>query len=106
MIKFFRHIRRSLLEQNKMGKYFKYVIGEILLVVIGILIALQISNWNENRENLKKANKYLTEVKHNIETDIRRIDELNVDNTNKNKSLIKAQGLSISKAIEHETTSK
>jgi len=46
MIKFFRHIRKSLIEQNKMGKYFKYAIGEIILVVIGILIALQINNWN------------------------------------------------------------
>ena len=49
MIKFFRHIRRSLINQNKMGKYFKYAIGEILLVVIGILIALQINNWNESQ---------------------------------------------------------
>lgn len=51
MIKFFRHIRKSLLEQNKMGKYFKYAVGEILLVVIGILIALQINNWNQERLN-------------------------------------------------------
>ena len=51
MIKFFRHIRRSLINQNKMGKYFKYAIGEIILVVIGILIALQINNWNQNRLN-------------------------------------------------------
>ena len=49
MIKFFRHIRKSLIEKNQMGKYFKYAIGEILLVVIGILIALQINNWNEKR---------------------------------------------------------
>jgi len=50
MIKFFRHIRKSLLEQNQMGKYLKYAIGEILLVVIGILIALQINNWNETKK--------------------------------------------------------
>lgn len=50
MIKFFRHIRKSLLMENKTGKYFKYAIGEIVLVVIGILIALQINNWNENKK--------------------------------------------------------
>ena len=44
MIKFFRHIRKSLIEQNKMGKYFKYAIGEIILVVIGILIATTITS--------------------------------------------------------------
>jgi len=49
MIKFFRHIRKSLLMENKTGKYFKYAIGEIVLVVIGILIALQINNWNQQR---------------------------------------------------------
>ena len=50
MIKFFRKIRYNLMEQNKTGNYFKYAIGEIVLVVIGILIALQINNWNENRK--------------------------------------------------------
>jgi len=51
MIKFFRKIRYDLIENHKTGKYFKYAIGEIVLVVIGILIALQINNWNENRKN-------------------------------------------------------
>ena len=51
MIKFFRKIRFSLLSENKTSKYFKYAFGEIILVVIGILIALQINNWNENRKN-------------------------------------------------------
>ncbi len=54
MIKFFRHIRKSLLSENKFSKYLLYAIGEIILVVIGILIALQVNNKNE----LKKAKKH------------------------------------------------
>ena len=49
MIKFFRKIRQQLLTENKFSKYLLYAIGEIILVVIGILIALQINNWNQNR---------------------------------------------------------
>jgi len=60
MIKFFRHIRQNLIMENppkensragKTGKYLKYAIGEIVLVMIGILLALQINNWNEHRKN-------------------------------------------------------
>ncbi len=51
MIKFFRKIRQQLLIRSKTGKYLKYAVGEIVLVVIGILIALQINNWNEKRLN-------------------------------------------------------
>ena len=50
MIKFFRKIRYDLMEKNKTVKYFKYAFGEIILVVFGILIALQINNWNETRK--------------------------------------------------------
>ena len=50
MIKFFRNIRRRLITENKAGRYLKYAIGEIVLVVLGILIALQINTWNENRK--------------------------------------------------------
>ena len=53
MIKFFRTIRLNLLNQNQMGKYVKYAIGEILLVVVGILIALGINNWNESQKSEK-----------------------------------------------------
>ena len=49
MIKFFRHIRQTLIMENKTSKYLKYAIGEIVLVVIGILIALSINNWNQQR---------------------------------------------------------
>jgi len=62
MIKFFRHIRKSLLMENKTGKYFKYAIGEIILVMIGILLALQVNNWNENRRNNIKEQSLLSAI--------------------------------------------
>ena len=49
MLRIFRNIRQKLAAENNIAKYLRYAIGEIFLVVIGILIALQINNWNENR---------------------------------------------------------
>ena len=63
MIKFFRHIRYNLMETGKTGKYFKYAIGEILLVVIGILIALQINNWNQQRILEKQSQQVLLNLR-------------------------------------------
>ena len=81
MIKFFRKIRQNLLAEGKTGKYLKYAVGEIILVVIGILIALQINNWNETRkENNLKQNYYhqiledLKVDKSDAESMISRID--------------------------------
>jgi len=62
MIKFFRKIRQNLLSEGKTGKYFKYAIGEIVLVVIGILIALQINNWNENRKEKNRLQTYYKQI--------------------------------------------
>ncbi len=70
MIKFFRKIRQNLIMENKTSKYFKYAIGEIILVVIGILIALQINNWNENRKDEIKEHAYLSNLKKDISKDI------------------------------------
>tara|TARA_R110002072_G_scaffold1380_2_gene11561 strand:- start:6890 stop:7639 length:750 start_codon:yes stop_codon:yes gene_type:complete len=67
MIKFFRKIRQNLIMENKTGKYFKYAIGEIILVVIGILIALQINNWNENRKLQLKSYDYLQRLKVDLD---------------------------------------
>ena len=67
MIKFFRKIRQNLLMENKTGKYFKYAIGEIVLVVIGILIALSINNWNEEKKSIKKGREILTDLRENVE---------------------------------------
>jgi hypothetical protein len=62
MIKFFRKIRQNLLSESKFSKYLVYAIGEILLVVIGILIALQINNWNTNKNNRIFELKMLNEI--------------------------------------------
>ena len=66
MIKFFRKIRYNLMEQNKTTKYFKYAIGEIALVMIGILLAIQANNWNVDRiariELNQSLNKLLIEL--------------------------------------------
>jgi len=70
MIKFFRKIRQNLLIENKTGKYFKYAIGEIILVVIGILIALSINNWNQNRINTGKQEDYFLGLKNDLENQI------------------------------------
>ncbi len=66
MIKFFRKIRQNLLSEGKTGKYLKYAIGEIILVVIGILIALQINNWNEDRKLQKEEIRIL----NNLQVDL------------------------------------
>tara|TARA_R110002033_G_C3806243_1_gene231685 strand:- start:74 stop:793 length:720 start_codon:yes stop_codon:yes gene_type:complete len=69
MIKFFRKIRQNLLSEGKTGKYLKYAIGEIVLVVIGILIALQINNWNENQKAKSYERKMLLEVIEDLKSD-------------------------------------
>ena len=66
MIKFFRRIRQRLLSESKFSKYLLYAIGEIVLVVIGILIALSINNWNENRKKALQESYYLASLRGNI----------------------------------------
>jgi hypothetical protein len=65
--------------ENKTGKYLKYAIGEIILVVIGILIALQINNWNEDYKNTKKERGYLINLQQDLRADSLRLSELKND---------------------------
>ena len=74
MIKFFRKIRQSLITENKPGKYLKYALGEIILVVIGILIALQINNWNEQRKIENKGKEYIHEIYKELKIELSNID--------------------------------
>jgi hypothetical protein len=69
MIKLFRNIRKKLLKEGKTTKYFKYAIGEIVLVVIGILIALQINNWNETRKEKIAEENFFENVLIDLEKD-------------------------------------
>lgn len=74
MIRFFRSIRQNLLSEGKTGKYLKYAIGEIVLVVLGILIALQINNWSENRKLQQQKSELLASLKADAHTTEKRLD--------------------------------
>ena len=90
MIKFFRNIRKSLIMENtvptkasaskvktaRTTRYLTYAIGEIVLVVIGILIALSINNWNENKKSIDQANSHLATIKLNLKDDIKQAEAL------------------------------
>jgi len=69
MIKFFKQMRYKLMESGQSSKYLKYAMGEIALVVIGILLALQINNWNEERKNKTLERQILTELLQDISKD-------------------------------------
>ena len=74
MIKFFRRIRQRLLSEGRLGKYLLYAFGEIVLVVIGILIALQVNNNNIDRLDRENEVKYLGNIKIDLEKDIVNLD--------------------------------
>jgi len=94
MIKFFRKIRFDLMEKNRTGKYLKYAIGEIVLVVIGILIALSINNWNEIRKQRLEEVQILKNIQLGYQNVIAECEENNefrkqiLDATKKLYSLI------------------
>lgn len=62
MLHFFSKIRLRLASENKLGQYIRYAIGEMALIAIGILIALQVNNWNEHNKELKREQKYLVQL--------------------------------------------
>ena len=89
MIKFFRNIRKKLAAENKAQAYLRYAIGEIVLVVIGILIALQINNWNEERKNRISEADYYFKLLEDVDQDALEIqnqidiNQVRIDNSNK-----------------------
>ena len=83
MIKFFRKIRQNMVKDNRVSKYVLYAIGEIILVVIGILIALQINNNNEANKTRAKELHYLKNIKNDLLLNITNMD--NFINTRNNQ---------------------
>ncbi|MGB5357167.1 MAG: DUF6090 family protein [Eudoraea sp.] len=90
MIKFFRQIRQRLLIENptngRAGRYLLYAVGEIVLVVIGILIALQINNWNEERKIRKIERRMLEELVENLEYNTEILEQWVISNRRHNRS--------------------
>lgn len=74
MIRFFTNMRKQMLLQNKVSRYFKYAIGEIILVMIGILLALQVNTWNNNRELKKEEQKVLKSLLKEFRENLIRFD--------------------------------
>jgi hypothetical protein len=75
MLRFFRNIRQKLAAENNVAKYLRYAVGEILLVVIGILIALQVNNWNEQRKQRATELHYLSNLKNDLNLNIAEIEK-------------------------------
>jgi hypothetical protein len=86
MIKFFRKIRQKLLSENRFSKYLIYAVGEIVLVMIGILLALQVNNWNEHQKEQKILNASLSSLKLNLREDIKNLN----DQIQYNQTILKA----------------
>jgi hypothetical protein len=76
MIKFFRNIRKNLLSKGKTANYLKYAIGEIVLVMIGILLALQVNNWNEVRKDNIRKNLLLKSLKVEFSLNLNQLDSV------------------------------
>ena len=83
MLTVLRRLRRSLVNSSRFSKYLLYALGEVLLVVIGILIALQANQWNENRINRQKEKIYLKEILASLNSDLQSINFVMEHNLNK-----------------------
>jgi len=105
MIPFFRKIRKTLADDNKPIKYLRYAIGEIVLVVIGILIARQINNWHKSNEKNELKSVYLERLINDIKQDTTNIAFVRSE-IELNQNVIKALVTNINKDYDLEKTDK
>jgi len=103
MIKFFRKIRYNLMEQNKTGKYLKYAIGEIVLVMIGILLALQVNNWNEQRKLNNEEQHLLEDLLSEFNVNLENLKINMLINQNNQKAVIDLLDMIQKKEIKENT---
>ena len=87
MLSFLRQVRRTFIENGNIQKYLLYAIGEIVLVVVGILIALQINNWNEKRKEKQKIDLQVSSLCEDLRRDSLHLNEVTNDYAQKIKSL-------------------
>ena len=97
MIKFFRKIRQKLLTENKFNKYLLYAIGEIALVVIGILTAISINNANDERKERIELNNYLLKISNDVNRDIEQLEYLKIRHDTVRAIAVQAYNLLIKK---------
>ncbi len=90
MIPYYRKIRKKLAENNRPMKYLRYAIGEIVLVVVGILIAIQINNWNQERIQKEELDGLLQSIANGVKSDVR---TLNLLATARENIVIKADSI-------------
>lgn len=108
MIKFFRRIRQKLLNDGRAGKYLLYALGEIILVVIGILIALQINTWNQERINEKIENEIIANLEDDFKINLKDIESYLTEfqvQANANKKLMSLIGSSREELALHNLDS-
>lgn len=74
MLTFFRRIRNGLLGEGAATRYLLYALGEILLVMIGILLALQVNNWNEERKEMKQGQEYVLEIYDDLQNEVQKLE--------------------------------
>jgi hypothetical protein len=103
MLKFFRRIRQNLLLQDKTSRYFKYAIGEIVLVMIGILLALQVNTWNEQRKLNNEEQHLLEDLLSEFHLNLENLKDNMFINKNNQKAVVGLLDLIQQKKIKGDT---
>ena len=104
MIKFFRKIRQRLVTENKFTQYLIYAVGEIVLVVIGILIAMSINNWNQNKIESNTTNNYLRKIESNIQQDLKMSQNLLEFRINNSAQCLEASQMLVNRDFSDQET--